>query len=83
MCITHQQKGIPATQESELALRTRRQLTEKQKRILKQIGKVAAYTAMTGGAYVLARGTLSLLLKRMERKDTAKAKAPHEKAQSA
>jgi len=46
VCVTHQQKGIPATQESELALRTRRQLTEKQKHILKKIGKVAAYTAM-------------------------------------
>jgi len=49
VCITHQQKGIPATQESELALRTRRQLTEKQKHILKKIGKVAAYTTMTSG----------------------------------
>ena len=58
-------------------------MTEKQKSLLKKIGKVAAYTAMTGGAYVLARGTLSLLLKRMEPKDPAKAKAPHEKARSA
>jgi len=42
-------------------------VTEKQKRILKNIGKVAAYTAFTGGAYVIARGTLSLILKRMVR----------------
>ena len=46
-------------------------MTEKQKRILKTIGKVAAYTALTGSAYVLARGTLSLVLKRMEPKHKA------------
>lgn len=59
-------------------------MTEKQKRILKKIGKVGAYTALTGGAYVLARGALSLLLKQMKPKDKAKkAKAPHEKAKAA
>ena len=59
-------------------------MTEKQKRILKNIGKLAAYTAITGGAYVLARGALSLLLKQMKPKDKAKkAKAPHEKAKAA
>jgi hypothetical protein len=58
---------------------TKPQVTEKQKRLLKKIGKVAAYTAITGGS----RGALSLLLKRMEPKDTAKPKAPNEKAQSA
>ena len=62
---------------------TNPQVTEKQKRLLKKIGKVAAYTAITGGSYILARGALSLLLKRMEPKDTAKPKAPNEKAQSA
>jgi len=62
---------------------TKPQVTEKQKRLLKKIGKVAAYTAITGGSYILARGALSLLLKRMEPKDTAKPKAPNEKAQSA
>jgi hypothetical protein len=41
---------------SDLALRTRREVTEEQKRLLKKIGKVAAYTAVTGGAYVLASG---------------------------
>jgi hypothetical protein len=59
-----------------------RQMTEKQKRILKKIGKVAAYTALTGGSYILARGALSLLLKRMEPKNIAKAKT-HEKRRSA
>jgi hypothetical protein len=48
-------------------------MTEKQKRLLKSIGKVAAYTAITGGSYVLARGCLSLLLKRMEPKPSDKA----------
>jgi hypothetical protein len=64
---------------------TQRLVTEKQKRILKTIGKVAAYTAMTGGAYVLARGTLSLILKRMEpkHKDKVRTNARHENAQSA
>jgi hypothetical protein len=59
-------------------------VTEKQKRFLKKIGKVAAYTAITGGSYILARGALSLLLKRMEPKnrDNVKTKARHEKAQS-
>jgi hypothetical protein len=49
-------------------------VTEKHKRMLKKIGKVAAYTALTGGSYILARGALSLLLKRMEPKNIAKAK---------
>jgi len=48
--------------------RTKRQVTDKQKRLLKKIGKVAAYTAITGGSYILARGALSLLLKRWSRK---------------
>lgn len=58
-------------------------MTEKQKRILKTIGKVAAYTALTGGAYVLARGTLSLVLKRMDpkHKDNERTNV-HEKGQS-
>jgi hypothetical protein len=30
-------------------------VTEKHKRMLKKIGKVAAYTALTGGSYILAR----------------------------
>jgi hypothetical protein len=59
-------------------------VTEKQKRILKKIGKFAAYTAMTSGAYVLARGTLSLILKRMDpkHKDNERTNARHEKGQS-
>ncbi|MFN8008847.1 MAG: hypothetical protein U0V70_17850 [Terriglobia bacterium] len=43
-------------------------VTEKHKRILKNITKVAAYTAMTGGAYYLAKGALGLLLKQLETK---------------
>ena len=59
-------------------------MTEKQKRVLKSIGQLAAYTAITGGAYVLARGALSLLLKQMKPKDKAKeAIAPPEKAKAA
>jgi hypothetical protein len=41
--------------------------------MLKRIGEVAAYTALTGGCYILARGALSLLLKRMEPRKIAKA----------
>jgi hypothetical protein len=59
-------------------------VTEKQERSLKNIGKLAADTAITGGAYVLARGALSLLLKQRKPKDKAEeAKAPHEKAKAA
>ena len=60
-------------------------MTEKQKRILRKVGKVAAYTAITGGSYILARGALSLLLRRMDPKhqDNARTKARNEKAQSA
>jgi hypothetical protein len=60
-------------------------MTEKQKRILRNVGKVAAYTAITGGSYILARGALSLLLRRMEPKqqDNASIKARNQKAQSA
>lgn len=60
-------------------------MTEKQKRFLKNIGKAAAYTAITGGSYVLARGALSLLLKRMEPKPESKVTPPalREKAKSA
>lgn len=55
-------------------------MTKKQKSLLKKIGKVAAYTAITGGAYVLARGALSLLLKQIEPKDKAESKTPPESA---
>ena len=50
-------------------------VTENKKLILKRIGKVAAYTAITGGAYVIARGALSLLLKKIEPKAQAKTQA--------
>ncbi len=43
-------------------------MTEKQKQLLKKISKIAAYTAMTGGAYFLAKGALSLLFKQLETK---------------
>ena len=60
-------------------------MTEKQTRMLKQIGKVAAYTALTGGSYLLARGALSLLLRKMEPRVREKSggDAPAEKAQPA
>ena len=60
-------------------------MTEKQRRILRSVGKVAAYTAITGGSYILARGAMSLLLKKMEPKhrDDARTKAHNEKPQSA
>jgi hypothetical protein len=46
-------------------------VTEKQKRILKNVGKLAIYTTLTGGAYLLAKGTLSILLKQLEPKEEA------------
>jgi hypothetical protein len=60
-------------------------MTEKQRHILKKVGKVAAYTAITGGSYILARGALSLLLRRMEPKqeDNARTKVRNEKSQPA
>jgi len=60
-------------------------MTEKQRHILKKVGKVAAYTAITGGSYILARGALSLLLRRMEPKqeDNARTKVRDEKSQPA
>ena len=45
---------------------------------------VAAYTAITGGSYILARGALSLLKKiEPKNRDNVRTKARHEKAQSA
>lgn len=60
-------------------------MTDKQKQFLRSIGKVAAYTAITGGSYVIARGALSLLLKRMEPKPESQVRthALREKAKSA
>ena len=58
-------------------------MTEKQKSILKKIGKMAAYTAMTGGAYLLARGTISLLLKQFETNVETHPKVPNENAEPA
>ena len=60
-------------------------MTEKQRRTLKKIGKVAAYTALTGGSYLLARGALSLLLRKMEPREREETGADTlaEKAQSA
>lgn len=59
------------------------QVNENQKRILKNISKLAAYTAMTGGAYFLARGALSLLLKHLETKVKSHPKVLNEKAEPA
>jgi hypothetical protein len=53
-------------------------VTEEQKRILKNITKLAAYTAMTGGAYFLAKGALSLLLKQLETKTQTEANSVHD-----
>jgi hypothetical protein len=60
-------------------------MTEKQRRILTNVGKVAAYTAITGGSYILARGALSLLLRRMEPKnqDDVRSKGRTAKSQPA
>jgi hypothetical protein len=58
-------------------------VTEKQKHVLKTISKFAAYTAVTGGAYFLARGALSLLLKQLEMKVERYPKIPNEKAEPA
>lgn len=60
-------------------------MTEKQRRILRNVGKVAAYTAITGGSYILARGALSLLLRKMEPKnqDNVRSKGRPEKSQPA
>ncbi len=57
-------------------------MTEKQKQLLKKISKIAAYTAMTGGAYFLAKGALSLLLKQLETKVETQPKFESEKAGS-
>jgi len=54
-------------------------VTKNQKRILKKIGKFTVYTAMTGGAYFLARGAISLLLRKLESKKEANLKSQHEK----
>jgi hypothetical protein len=58
-------------------------VTGNQKRILKKIGKFTAYTVMTGGAYFLARGAISLLLRKLEAKVETEPKAPREKSEPA
>ena len=58
-------------------------MTENQKRILRKIGKYTAYTVMTGGAYFMARGAISLLLRKLEARVETEPKAPHEKAEPA
>ena len=57
-------------------------MTEKQKQLLKKISKIAAYTAMTGGAYFLAKGALSLLFKQLETKIETQPEIANEKAES-
>ncbi len=54
-------------------------MTENQKRILKRIGKFTVYTAVTGGAYFLARGAIGLLLRKLEAKTEARMGAQHGK----
>ena len=54
-------------------------MTEEQKDFLKKIGKFAAFTAVTGGAYILAKGAISLLLKKLEAKAEAEQKAHRKK----
>jgi hypothetical protein len=41
-------------------------MTEKRKKLLKRVGKGALYIAATGGAYILAKGTLHLILNLLE-----------------
>ena len=41
-------------------------MTEKQKKFLKRVGKGALYIAATGGAYILAKGTLNLILNMLD-----------------
>ena len=57
-------------------------MTEKQMQFLKKISKIAAYTAITGGAYFLARGALSLLLKQLETRIETQPKFASGKAKS-
>ena len=57
-------------------------MTEKQKQLLKKISKIAAYTAMTGGAYFLAKGALSLLFKQLEAKIKKQPEFGNEDAES-
>jgi hypothetical protein len=57
-------------------------VTEKQKQLLKKISKIAAYTAITGGAYFLAKGAISLLFKQLETKIDTQPEFASEKAES-
>ena len=43
-------------------------MTEKRKRFLKRMGKGALLFAATGGAYILAKGTLHLILNLLDPK---------------
>jgi len=61
----------------------RHPVNENQKRILKNISKLAAYTAITGGAYFLARGALGLILKQLETNARLHPKILNEKAEPA
>jgi hypothetical protein len=61
----------------------RYQVNENRKRILKNISKLAAYTAITGGAYFLAKGALGLILKQLETKVRSRPKILKEKAEPA
>ena len=61
-------RGEPLAQweEFEYGLKSPEKLLkmkEKQKKILKHIGKGALYIAATGGAYYLAKGILNLMFK--------------------
>ena len=47
-------------------------MTEKNKELLKRVGKGVAYAALTFGAYHLAKGTLNIIVNSMDPKRTKK-----------
>jgi hypothetical protein len=53
-------------------------MKEKRKKFLKRVGKGVLYTAATGGAYILAKGILNLILKKL----TSEKELPHQKAEA-
>jgi hypothetical protein len=53
-------------------------MKEKRKKFLKRVGKGVLYTAATGGAYILAKGILNLILKKL----TPEKELPHQKAEA-
>ena len=52
-------------------------MKEKRKKFLKRVGKGVLYTAATGGAYIVAKGILNLILKKLTPEEL-----PHQKAEA-